>query len=325
MGSIYTRKGDRGETSLFGGTRIQKSDLRVECYGTVDEANSTVGFAYSLSESKEIRDLLRHLQKRLFTLGAELASDPKGISLLGDRISEQDITFLEETIDQYQEILEPQRSFVIPGGTAASAALHVARTVVRRTERKLVRLAGREPEYQIILKFVNRLSDVLFILARAEEQYYLEKEVTKKVLEKLKEEQGGNPITLKVAKRLAEAAEEKALEMGVPIVFSVVDAGGNLLLLHRMDLSLLASVDISINKAFTALSLKMPTHQLTPLLQPGAALYGIQNTNNHRIVAFGGGYPLERGGIIIGGIGVSGGSVEQDMEIAIHVVHALQI
>lgn len=324
MGSIYTRKGDHGETGLFGGTRIVKNDIRVECYGTIDEANSNIGLAYSIIDDTEIRQILRHIQRRLFHLGAELASDEKGLSLLNDRISEEDVTYLERNIDKYQEIVGPQKGFIIPGNTTASSVLHIARTVVRRAERILVSILGEENVSDSLMKFINRLSDTLFILARYEEQYSFIKEVTKKVIERLNGGNYGNPVTLNIAKKLAGAAEKKACELGIPVVISVVDTGGNLILLHRMNDSLLASIDISINKAYTALSLKMPTNKLTPLLQPGASLYGIQNTNSNRIVAFGGGYPIESNGSIIGGIGVSGGTVDQDMEIVLYSLQVIQ-
>ncbi len=123
-------------------------------------------------------------------------------------------------------------------------------------------------------------------------------------------------LTLALARKMAEAAEKKSQEIGVPIIFSVVDDGGNLLLLNRMEEAILVSIDISINKAYTSVFLKLPTDQLAPLVQPGASLYGLQNTNNNRMVIFGGGYPLKKGNQIVGGIGVSGGSVEEDMIIA---------
>ncbi|MFZ5969707.1 MAG: GlcG/HbpS family heme-binding protein [Bacillota bacterium] len=123
-------------------------------------------------------------------------------------------------------------------------------------------------------------------------------------------------LSLALARKMAEAAEKKSKEIGVPIIFSAVDDGGNLLLLNRMEDAILVSIDIAINKAYTSVFLKLPTDQIAPLAQPGASLYGLQNTNNNRLVIFGGGYPLKVGDKIIGGIGVSGGTVEEDMVIA---------
>lgn len=128
-------------------------------------------------------------------------------------------------------------------------------------------------------------------------------------------------LSLDLLYKMVKVAEEKAIAMKVPIVFSVVDAGGNIILLHRMEGSLLASLDISPNKAYTAVAFKMATHELGPLVQPGKELYGAQFSNQGKIVPFGGGYPLKRDNQIIGGIGISGGSVKEDMEIAIEAMN----
>lgn len=123
-------------------------------------------------------------------------------------------------------------------------------------------------------------------------------------------------FTLQSAKEMADRAWEMASKLGVGIVFSAVDRGGNLLLLHRMEAALLGSIDISINKAYTANAFQMPTHKMAQSCQPGQALYGVQFTNQGRVVIFGGGYPVYKNGVLIGAIGVSGGSVEEDMTIA---------
>lgn len=166
--SIYTRSGDKGETGLFGGSRINKDDLRVECYGCLDEANSFIGLAYSLIKSKDIKIILRNIQNKIFIAGAELASDEKGKAYLKDTISQEDIEELEKIIDRYTEIVGPQKSFVIPGDTISSASLHVSRTVVRRSERLMVALKSKLKVRKELYKYINRLSDVLFILARVE-------------------------------------------------------------------------------------------------------------------------------------------------------------
>ena len=123
-------------------------------------------------------------------------------------------------------------------------------------------------------------------------------------------------VNLDLALKLIEASRKKATEIGVPMVIAVVDRGGNLVALHRMDRALLVSIDIARNKAYTALALKLPTHELAALAQPGQPLFGIHNADGGRVVIFGGGFPLQVEGEIIGGIGVSGGSVEDDMQCA---------
>lgn len=315
--TLYTRKGDEGETGLLGGSRVGKDNLKVACYGTLDEANAALGVARSLVEHEELQNIIHDIQKQLFVVGAELASDEKGERLLKNKVSAGDISKMEKLIDDYEQRLGPIHEFIVPGDTTASAQLHLARAMVRRAERLIVELNRTNPVRKELLQYINRLSDVIFMLARMEVYLTMVKKVKDQVLETLANKKGpGTELSLALARKMAEAAEKKAEEMGVPIVFSVVDAGGNLVLLHRMEHSLLASLDISSNKAFTAVALKMATHKLVPLIQPGAELYGIQLSNQNRIVTFGGGYPLKAGDNIIGGIGVSGGTVEEDMKIA---------
>ena len=123
-------------------------------------------------------------------------------------------------------------------------------------------------------------------------------------------------INLDTALKIIEAVKEKAIKIDVPMVIAVVDSGGNLVAQHRMDGALLVSIEISLNKAYTAVAVKMPTHELSRAAQPGQPLFGIHNTQGGRIIIFGGGFPLQRDGEIIGAIGVSGGSVEEDIQCA---------
>lgn len=163
---IYTRAGDAGETSLGDGARVSKSDLRIEAYGTVDELNSQVGAALAAGVPDEFRPWLEQIQNELFDLGADL-------SVPGDdvrerlRVTAAQVERLEEFCDLVNEGLAPLKSFVLPGGTEAAANLHVARTVCRRAERIAVALAEGEPVNPAVLAYLNRLSDLLFILARA--------------------------------------------------------------------------------------------------------------------------------------------------------------
>lgn len=323
--SIYTRNGDKGETRLFGGSKINKDSLRVNCYGTIDEANSIIGLAYSIVKNEDIKAELRDIQKKLFVLGAQLASDDNGKEKLGNKISQSDINCLEKIIDKYEAQVGPQKEFVLPGETTSSSVLHVARTVVRRSERLVVTLSKETNIDGILIKYLNRLSDVLFIMARAEERYLLIQEVKDKVLKKIGNSSNKLTLNLEIAKKMAESAEHKGKEIGVPIVFSVLDSGGNLILIHRMEDSLLASIDISINKAYTALALKMSTDKVANIVKADSDLYGIQWTNKGRIVPFGGGYPLTINGKIVGALGVSGGTVEEDMKIALYALKTFEM
>lgn len=323
MGNIYTKTGDAGQTGLLGGSRVWKDSIRVDCYGTLDEANAMIGVAYSLCKNEEIQIILKDVQKKLFTLGAEIACDEQGEKYIKEKIAKKDIENLEKIIDIYTGKTGPLKEFIIPGKTTASATLHVARTIIRRAERNIIKLSKKEAIREDIFKYVNRLSDLLFALARVEENSEFIQEVKDRVLEKIKTYDKNYVLDLRMAKKMADAAEAKALSIGVPIVFSMVDEGGNLLLLHRMKESLLVSIDLSINKAYTANSIKLPTHEIGKLAQPGQALYGIQNGD--KMVVFGGGYPLRCGNKIIGGIGVSGGSVEEDMMIASQALRVFEM
>ena len=163
---IYTRGGDAGETSLGDGTRVPKSDLRIAAFGTVDELNSWLGLALARGVPEPFRPWLERIQNELFDLGADLSvpTDERRERL---RVTREQVAGLEELCDAANEGLEPLRSFVLPGGTEAAATLHVARTVCRRAERLAVELAATEPVNPVALAYLNRLSDLLFILARA--------------------------------------------------------------------------------------------------------------------------------------------------------------
>jgi cob(I)alamin adenosyltransferase len=164
---IYTKKGDSGETSLFGGDRVLKSNERIEAYGTVDELNSFVGLAASYDLSDKGTKNLRQVQELLFALGADLATPPSAKTRI-DRIQESDITFLEEAIDEMEEDLESLKNFILPGGSQAGATLHVARTICRRAERAAVACHKVDDISDTCIKFLNRLSDFFFVMARYE-------------------------------------------------------------------------------------------------------------------------------------------------------------
>lgn len=164
---IYTKKGDSGETSLFGGTRVSKSSERITAYGTVDELNSFVGLAVSFGLSEKGMLYMNRIQELLFVLGADLATPPSSKTRI-NRIGEEDTAYLEKAIDEMEENLEPLKNFILPGGSPAGAALHVARTVCRRAERAAVICQKTEEISAETVTFLNRLSDFLFVIARYE-------------------------------------------------------------------------------------------------------------------------------------------------------------
>jgi cob(I)alamin adenosyltransferase len=174
MAKIYTRTGDAGETSLLGGLRVRKDVLRIEAIGSIDETNAALGVVrLELTRSgvapAGLDDLLAGIQHRLFDLGAELAA-PGPVARDITRLSEAHVAELEAQIDRYEAELEPLRAFILPGGSAAAAQLHLARCICRRSERRLVELAALEPLRGELLRYVNRLSDLLFVVARAANQ-----------------------------------------------------------------------------------------------------------------------------------------------------------
>ena len=317
MANLYTKGGDKGQTSLVGGGRVSKSDPKVECYGTIDEANSMLGMAYTQTDNEFIRTTVRKIQGRLFSVGAELASDsPETAAALKGNISEEDVAFLEGVVDTCTLTTGKQTHFVIPGVDPASAALHVARTIVRRAERRIVELPVRE----VLVRYINRLSDAIYAMARLQEDLtQMREKVTGLVKEAMERCCGGGglpPMSLEVLHRMAARAQEKSRQLGVPVVFSAVDAGGNLMFLQRMEGAFVGSIQVSAGKAYTAFAFQMPTHELGAASRPDGPLYGIENADPGRIVLFGGGFPYIVDGKTAGGIGVSGGTVEQDMEIA---------
>ena len=164
---IYTKGGDQGETSLFGGVRVPKDDLRIRAYGALDELNAVLGLVLSEGEKlpSDIQKALARLQGELFQLGAELAT-PRGKKVSTQLLEAPHIEALEKHIDSMESELKPLKTFILPGGCKASALAHFARTVSRRAERDLITLNRAEPVRPIVLQYVNRLSDYLFVIAR---------------------------------------------------------------------------------------------------------------------------------------------------------------
>ena len=163
---IYTKTGDEGQTSLVGGTRVSKTELRIEAYGTVDELNSYVGLLRDQAVNTERKELLKEIQDRLFTIGSILASEPEQNKKRIPDLYESDIELLEKAMDDMDTHLEPMRFFILPGGHQAISFGHIARTVCRRAERIVLRLSLESEVNDLVVKYLNRLSDYLFVLCR---------------------------------------------------------------------------------------------------------------------------------------------------------------
>ena len=169
---IYTKTGDKGETALYGGTRVSKASARVESYGNIDELNSFIGFAKSQISDEKVLAQLKKIQFDLFTVGSESATPTDKLTLANGKsrlslmISETEIEELENWMDEFEKDLEPLQFFILPGGGISATALHLCRTVCRRAERSLVFLNESEEVRPELIKYLNRLSDYLFVLAR---------------------------------------------------------------------------------------------------------------------------------------------------------------
>ncbi|HLG33438.1 MAG TPA: cob(I)yrinic acid a,c-diamide adenosyltransferase [Bacteroidia bacterium] len=163
---IYTKKGDTGKTSLIGGTRVSKNHIRIEAYGTVDELNSWIGLLRDeIKDNASVKTLVE-IQNRLFTVGSLLAADPKKNKMKLPELSEQDVTLLENEIDRMNKFLPPIKFFLLPGGHVVVSHCHIARCVCRRAERCVTNLSEKNTVTPIIIKYLNRLSDYLFVLSR---------------------------------------------------------------------------------------------------------------------------------------------------------------
>lgn len=163
---IYTKTGDKGLTSLIGGTRVPKSSLRIECYGTVDELNSYIGLVRDQEVNEARRPLLKEIQDRLFTMGSSLASDPEKSKMKIPDLHAEDVALLEQEIDRMNETLPELRVFVLPGGHQSVSFAHLARCVCRRAERLVIHLGEESFVADLVVMYLNRLSDYLFVLSR---------------------------------------------------------------------------------------------------------------------------------------------------------------
>lgn len=330
--SIYTKKGDQGETSLLGGIRVPKDSLRIDVYGTLDEVTSALGLARATTQSRDLAEVIYDLQGEFIDIMGELASDPvqepkpnaSGKAFVY-RTEAHHVERLEKLIDQFQSECLPQHEFVRPGGSPASAALDMARTFVRRAERRLIALGRQEAVNPNLFRYFNRLSDLFHTMARLDEQRTM-KQMVRDALKQAgvgdKQGQAMKTLNLEDCDRLISAGMKRAEAIGIPMVLSVVDAFGQLIAFKRMDNALGVSVTLSPNKAYSAAVLRMETKELDNLARCDGPLAGI-DANMPKLTRIGGGIPLMCQGILLGAVGVSGGSVEQDVDVARTMVEAL--
>ena len=325
--NINTKNGDGGMTSLVHGPSIPKSDDRIELLGTLDELMSHLGLVKAKWNSEQEKNMLESVQKAL-RLIMDLTEDPHNRK---NRLEEGAVEKLEAEIGRLKETLPVREGAVLPGANSLSAEVDVARSVARRAVSRLSTVSIKFGSDAVARKYMNRLGDYLYVLARAaeaetEEKEQLVRETQKETVmteknnalieEILRRVNDNRKIHLEAAKKLTEKIEEEARRRGKQAVIAVCGPEGNPISVHVMDGAFLVSFDVAMKKAYTAVAVKMSTKELSVLAQPGGTFYGVDKMDGGKIVIFGGGVPLKIDGRIIGGLGISGGTGEEDHSLA---------
>ena len=322
--NIYTKNGDKGTTDLVRTKNVSKSDDRIGLVGTIDELTSHIGVVKTMLTDGETVRMLEKIQETLITVMAGVA-DPYNREY---HINDDKTQLLEEEIDRMEGLFDRPKKFILPGGTRLSAETDVARTVARRAERALASVGVKFGADTGAKKYMNRLADYLYVLARYEDaknsgesEKRMEENrntsVSEAVIQEVMKRMGiQGKITLESAKRLIEKIEKEAARQGKKAVIAVCGPDGNPIAVHVMDGAFLVSFDVAMKKAYTSVAVKMSTKELSVLAQPGQTFYGVDKMDGGKIVVFGGGVPLKVGDTIIGGLGVSGGTGEEDHALA---------
>lgn len=350
--NIYTKHGDKGITELVHTKNVSKSDDRIQLVGTVDELTSHIGVVKSMLDDGEVIAFLEDIQGTLITLMAGVADPYERQYRIGDDKTE----ILEAEIDRMEGLFERPRKFILPGKTLLSAEIDVTRTVARRAERALALVGVRFGADTGAKKFMNRLADYLYVLARYTDakaegaasgqgsvqpapadasgpagaavstpaaQTSADAISASVVREVLRQMGIQERMTLESAKRLIERIEEEANRRGKKAVIAVCNPEGNPIAVHVMDGAFLVSFDVAVKKAYTSVAVKMSTMELSKLAQPGQTFFGVDKLDDGKIVIFGGGVPLKAGDTIIGGLGISGGTGEEDHSLAEYALSIL--
>ena len=319
---IYTKNGDGGKTTLMSSSmKISKSDDRFEALGTIDELTSSIGLIKAVSSDKNLIKDLEREQSLMITLMAGIAA-PRDEQY---QIPDEEITFLEDEIDTIENSFERPKMFILPGKCELSARIDVARTICRRAERCIVKMDFMFPARPNVKKYINRLADWLYILARRADYDYENNNIfgkgangtvgTNEIIgEVVKNIEENRLLSLSTATKLISEIEKRSAQLGKKSVIAVVNSEGNPIAVHVMDGAFLVSFEVAVKKAYTAAALKTDTLTLSKLIQPGQTFYGLQNMD--KLVILGGGIPLKVGDLIVGGLGVSGGTAEEDAELA---------
>ncbi len=298
---LYTGYGDRGYTKTCKNNHIPKSDALIELIGTVDEYSSVLGLARAQCADEELCKDIKSVQKKLISIMGELAGGEVSVT-------EECVKAVEALCDKYYP--NALEEFTIPGETIVSAQLDIARTVVRRAERIASKLLTLNKIRTATYIYMNRLSDMTYAMSQ-----YAAQDLKKNPAKVGAVSDSITELSLDLAKEISLAIEKRAEEMGKNVVIAVLDAGANLMLLHSMQDSYIASRQIAQDKAYTAVALKMPTHVALEESR-GGALDGLSATDSNHIMLLGGGEPLIINGKVVGGVGVSGGTADEDIAFA---------
>ena len=333
---FYTGQGDKGLTALTPASQVSKADERVAAVGAVEEIVSALGVVKTHTPCPIFRGKLERIQKTLRTLYQGLR-DPRSGKYV---FSTEEIDFLESDMDAMLEhVTAEAMANTLPGGNKQSAALDVAHTTTRRAERDTVAMDRRYAVPPAFKQYLNRLSDYLLVAARYSDCLHEKAEAEKPaapampasapvatatapsatdalVAEVLARLGGPKALDLETAKKLISAVEERAKEQGKHAVIAVCNAEGNPIAVHVMDGAFLVSYEVAVKKAYTTVAVKMSTMELSALCQPGGTFYGLQALD--KVITFGGGIPLYQNGVIVGGLGVSGGTGEEDHDLALY-------
>lgn len=335
--NIYTKNGDKGTTDLIRTKNVSKSDDRISLVGTIDELTSHLGLVKTMLDDPDVIRILEKIQGTLITVMAGVA-DPYNREY---KISDDKTEVLEEEIDRMEGLFQRPKKFILPGACRLSAEIDVARTVARRAERALALVSVKFGADTGTKKYMNRLADYLYVLARYTDALYAgdttaqkspnptetgkvagmensqNSAVNEAVIQEVLKRMGiQGRITLDSAKRLINKIEEEANRRGKKAVIAICGPDGNPIAVHVMDGAFLVSFDVALKKAYTSVAVKMSTMELSKLAQPGGTFYGVDKMDGGKIVIFGGGVPIKAGDTIIGGLGVSGGTGEEDHSLA---------
>ena len=342
---FYTGHGDKGLTALTAASQVSKADERIAAVGAVEEIIAALGLVKTATACPVFRGKTERIQRTLRTLALGLR-DPRGGKFL---FSAEEVTFLETDMDaMLAKIPADILTEALPGGNPQSAHLDMAQAVARRAERDVIAMDRRYAVPPLFKQYLNRLADYLLVAARYSDVLHDGEQAEKPVsapaaavspsapstpvpsavnstealvAEVLARLGGPKALDLDRAKRLIEVVETRARELGKRAVIAVCNPEGNPVAVHVMDGAFLVSYEVAVKKAYTAVAVKMSTMELSALCQPGGTFYGLQALD--KVITFGGGIPLYADGVIIGGLGVSGGTAEEDHELALFGAAAL--